>query len=133
MKSRNFAASSGFLVFAVATSALPPKSLAERTLRGENVAPHSKSRLWAASGIRKAPPKLIAVVWAYQRSAAYFVDLTELFWGTYFLAKKLLVKSTALRPASESIAGVTRSSARKRPSASNNQLSQRVTPLPCQL
>ena len=133
MKSRNFAARSGFFVFAVATNALPPKSLAERTFRGAKVAPHSNSRLFAASGIRNAPPKFIAVVWAYQRSAASFVDFTELFWGTYFLAKKLLVKSTALRPASELIAGCTRSSARKRPSTSNNQLSQRVTPLPCQL
>jgi hypothetical protein len=61
------------------------------------------------------------------------VDLTELFFGTKFLAKKLEVNSTAWRPASESMAGAIRSSARKRPSASNSQLSQRVTPLPCQL
>ena len=70
---------------------------------------------------------------AYQNSLANVVDFVELFGGTNCLSKKLLVKSTAARPASESIAGVTRSSARKRPSDWNSQLNQRVTPLACQL
>ena len=69
-KSRNFAASAGSLALAVATSALPPKSLPARTLRGAKVAPHSKSAVLSASGSMNAPPQTIAAVWEYQVSAA---------------------------------------------------------------
>ena len=57
---------------------------------------------------------------------------TEVFLATQPLVKKLEVNSTALRPASESMAGAFRSGPSRLPPAWKSQLSQRYAPAACQ-
>ncbi|PPH56549.1 sugar ABC transporter substrate-binding protein [Rathayibacter sp. AY1D7] len=70
MNERNSVASSGLSVSAVATRALPPRSVAPRSSTGIGVAVHSKSARSSMSGTRKDPANAIAAVCSVKKESA---------------------------------------------------------------
>jgi hypothetical protein len=83
-------------------------------------------------GSRKLPANDMATCPEMKAASGYVAPLIEVFLGTQPFSKKLVVKSSALRPSALTRAGVVRSSSSSRPPASNSQVSQRNAPNSCQ-